>query len=131
MSLLAISLIYRCVLACSERVSGATDSLLAVWPSLKPGGSCPWVLRALRLQPGWLQGLGAVLLNTAREMQLLRGRALPAHLLHVPTEAWELPDSRAAIASPTQVWIIVLFAGNAPGCHLIWLIVYPCLARKP
>lgn len=127
----AISLIHRRVLACSEQVSVNTDPLPALWPLLKSGKSYLWMLRALRSQSVWLQGLGAVLLNTAREMQLSWGRASPAQLLHAPPEVWELPAARAAIASPTQVWITVLFAGNAAGCHLVWPIVYSRLARKP
>lgn len=42
-----------------------------------------------------------------REMQLVRGRASPAQLSRAPPEVWEQPGSTAAIASPTQVWIIV------------------------
>lgn len=56
-------------------------------------------------------------------------RALPAQLLHTPPEVWELPDSAAGIASPTQVWIIV--CRHCSGCHLVVPIVFCCLARKP
>lgn len=107
MSPSAVSLIHRCVPACSERVPGTAAPIPALWPSLKSGGSCLRVLRALGLQPGWVQGSGTVLLNADREMQLSWGRALPARLLHAPPEVQELPDSTAAIPSPTQVWVIV------------------------